>query len=142
MKLYLDISALLPYYRQEAHSEGVQRFLSRQREPLAISALTRVELASTLVRWVRSGELDEQAANRVESAFQEDLAGRRFRVHALDADTYDRALRWLLARRTSLRTLDALHLACAESAGAALVTLDEAFATAADHLGVATLRID
>jgi len=142
VSLYLDTSALLPYYRQEAHSEAVQRFLSRQREPLAISALSRVELASTLARWVRTGELDERGANRVESAFQEDLAARRFRIRALDAETYDRASRWLLARRTSLRTLDALHLACAESAGAALVTLDVAFAQAANQLGVATVRID
>lgn len=141
MSLYLDTSALLPYYRQEAHSDAVQRFLRRQREPLAISALTRLELASALARWVRTGELDEQGANRVESAFHEDLAAGRFRLRALDAEAYDRASRWLLARRTSLRTLDALHLACAEAAGAALVTLDEAFAQAAEHLGVATFRI-
>ena len=141
MSLYLDTSALLPYYRQEAHTDAVQRFLSRQREPIAISALTRVELASTLARWVRTGELDERSANRVESAFEEDVAARRFRLRALDADTYDRAARWLLARRTSLRTLDALHLACAEAAGAALVTLDVAFARAADHLGVATVQL-
>lgn len=120
----------------------MQRFLSRQREPIAINALTRVELASTLARWVRTGELDERSANRVESALEEDVAARRFRLRALDTDTYDRATRWLLARRTSLRTVDALHLACAEAAGAALVTLDATFAQAADHLGVATVRLD
>lgn len=141
MKLYLDTSALLPYYRSEARSEAVQRFLAGRDRPLLVSPLTRVEAASALSRWVRTGELDETQANRVESAFHEDLASHRFRVLAMDAEIYERATHWLLARRTTLRTLDALHLACAESAGAALVTLDDAFAGAAEHLGVATVRI-
>jgi predicted nucleic acid-binding protein len=140
--LYLDTSALLPYYRAEAHSAAVQRFFARQREPLGISPLTRVELASALSRWVRTAELAERDANRVENAFHEDLAARRFRVHAIPAEAYERAVHWLLARRTGLRTLDALHLACAEAAGASLVTLDDAFAGAARALGVTTVRID
>jgi predicted nucleic acid-binding protein len=53
--LYFDTSALLPYYRQEQASEQVQALLSVQRQPVLISHLTEVEVASALARWVRTG---------------------------------------------------------------------------------------
>jgi len=139
--LYLDTSALLPYYRAEAYSGAVERFLGRQTEPLTISPLTRVEVASALARWVRHGELDEQAANRVKNAFHEDIASHRLEIRAIRAQAYERATEWLLARRTALRSLDALHLACAEQAGAALVTFDDTFAEAAESLGVTAIHL-
>jgi predicted nucleic acid-binding protein len=49
------------------------------------------------------------------------------------------ARRWLLARTTALRTLDALHLASAAAEGATLVTFDVALAEAAEALGVPSL---
>lgn len=136
--VYLDTSALLPYYRSEPSSDAVQAFLLGRTGTVVISALTRTEVASTLARWVRAGELDEAAANRVESAFHADLGAGRFRIAPLPPERFDRAIHWLLARTTSLRTLDALHLACAEAGDTTLVTLDAAFATAARHLGIAT----
>jgi predicted nucleic acid-binding protein len=140
MSYYLDTSALLPYYRAEAHSEAAEAFLRSRTEPVSISALTRVEVASALARWVRAGEIDERQANRVDAAFHEDLAAGRFRLHAIEPGRYERATHWLLARSTSLRTIDALHLACAEAEGAVLVTLDRQLADAADYLGIATLQ--
>lgn len=131
MNLYLDTSALLPYYPSDADSDAVQRSLAGQGQPLTSRPLTRVEMASALSRRVRTGELDAHGANRIESAFHEDAASRRLRVHPIDAEVYGRAVHWLLARRTSLRTLVSLHLACAEAAEAALVTLDDAFERAA-----------
>ena len=41
-------------------------------------------------------------------------------------------------RRTSLRTLDALHLACAEANEAPLLTLDQALLASAEFFGIAT----
>lgn len=46
--VYFDTSALLPYYRQEAHSGAVQRLLMDQTEPVLVNDLTRVEFASAL----------------------------------------------------------------------------------------------
>lgn len=135
--LYADTSAILPFYRAESGSEAVERLFLSQAEPVLISDLTRVEFASALARWVRMDELTESQANRIESAFHDDCHEGRFRVVALEAAMFDRAMHWLLTRRTGLRTLDALHLACAEASGGPLLTLDQALRSAAEFLGVA-----
>lgn len=138
--LYLDTSALLPYYRQEAGSEAVQSLLSHQEHPVLISQLTEVEVASALARWVRTGELSEPQANRMESAFLEDVSVGRFVVCRIETSHYQRAGHWLLARKTALRTLDTLHLACAEAHHAVLITQDEALMKAALHFGLRAQR--
>ena len=134
--LYLDTSALLPYYRPEASSSAIQDLLQAQTEPVLISDLTTVEFASALARWVRMGELTEPQANRVESTFHEDRSLGRFRIQTLGSGHYERAYQWLTTRKTALRTLDALHLACAEGSDAMLATLDQAMAEAAAFFGL------
>lgn len=136
MNVYLDTSALLPYYRQEAASERVEAFLRAQDRPVLISRLTELEVASALARWVRTEELQEPQANRVESAFYEDIGAGRFRLLTLTSDHFKRANHWLLARKTALRTLDALHLAIAEANNATLVSLDRALLDAAAWFGI------
>lgn len=139
--LYLDTSAVLPYYRDEAHSEAVQELLLHSGEPIAISELTRVEFASALARWVRMGELEEAHIQRVQRAFDEDVAADRYLVRAILSEHMELARGWLLARTTTLRTLDALHLACAAHEDAELVTFDDGMAAAADTLGIRTRRL-
>lgn len=138
--LYFDTSALLPYYRQEASSEAVQSLLTRQEYPVLISRLTEVEVASALARWVRTEELSEPQANRIESAFLEDMNAGRFVNCHIESSYYQRAGHWLLTRKTPLRTLDALHLACAEAHHAVLMTQDEALMKAALHFGLRAER--
>jgi uncharacterized protein len=138
--LYLDTSAVLPYYRQEARSDAVQELLLRQREPVLISDLTRLEFARALARWVRMGELLEPQAQRVERAFDDDVAAGRYTVRVLGPHDVERARRWLLQRTTRLRTLDALHLAGAAAVDAVFVTLDASLEGAATALGVPTFR--
>lgn len=142
MTLCLDTSALMPYYRQEASSDQVQDLLQRQTEPVLISQLTQVEFASALARWVRVAELSERQANRVEAAFYEDVEQGRYIVKALTPDHYIQASRWLLARKTSLRTLDALQLACSAAMDATLVCLDATLCQAARYLGVRVMGPD
>lgn len=132
----LDTSALLPYYREEPGSGAIQALMSAQRHPVTLSVLTRVEFASALARWVRQRELTGRQARQVEDAFEEDLAVGRFSIRAIGDHQFDRAFRWLMSRRTSLRTLDSLHLASAESFGLPLVTLDRSLADAGRALGV------
>ena len=136
MRLYFDTSALLPYYRAEPASEAVQAVLSEQTQPVLISGLTTVEVASTFARWVRMGELTEAQANRIEGAFRDDIAEHRLLVRHLRQAHFERAYHWLLTRKTSLRTLDALHLACAEAHEAILVTYDGAMRQAAEFFGL------
>jgi uncharacterized protein len=134
--LYLDTSALMPYYRHEAASSRVQAMLVGQDKPVLISHLTAVEVASTLARWVRMNELTEPQANRIESAFRDDLHSGRFQICPIDAAHYRRASHWISTRKTALRTLDALHLACADSHQATLVSEDETLINAAQFFGI------
>lgn len=134
--LYLDTSAVLPYYRQEQASERVQHMLLAQNQPALISQLTEVEVASALARWVRMGELSEPQANRIESAFHDDVTHGRFLLCPVEGMHYRRARTWIGARKTSLRTLDALHIACAEHHQARLVSEDDALVQAAHFFGI------
>lgn len=140
MGLYLDTSALLPYYRSEPRSEAVERLLRAQHEPVVLGDLVRVEFASALARWVRTEELREAQAARLERAFDEDVAAGRFALRTLRPDHVALARRWLLARTTALRTLDALHLAAAAVDGDTIATFDATLAEAAEALGVQALR--
>lgn len=140
MGLYLDTSALLPFYRQERRSGAIEDLLRSQREPVVLCQLVRLEFASALARWVRTAELREPQAAKIERAFDEDLAAGRYAVHPLRNDHLALARRWLLARTTALRTLDALHLASAATEGATIVTFDAALTDAAQVLGVPSIR--
>lgn len=114
----------------------MQALLEGQTQPVLISHLTEVEVASALARWVRMGELTEPQANRIESAFHEDVSQGRFVRCPVEFTHYQRAIHWIGMRKTSLRTLDALHLACAEHHGAVLVSEDEALVNAATFFGL------
>ncbi|MBL3619313.1 MAG: type II toxin-antitoxin system VapC family toxin, partial [gamma proteobacterium endosymbiont of Lamellibrachia anaximandri] len=106
-RLYFDTSALLPLYRQEKLTAQVEQ-IQNEVTPV-ISALTEVEVASTLARWVRMGELTGEQAELLETTFSEDLRLDVFERVALEDRHYWQARHWLLGRKTALRTLDALH---------------------------------
>ena len=134
---YLDTSALLPYYREEEISPAIQDFLLSLRFPVCISDLTAVEFASALSRWVRMKEITEAQANLVENAFAEDTRSGLFRRLSITTKHYLQAQKWIFSRKTALRTLDALHLACCLMAEVEMVTCDEVLSYSADALGVA-----
>ena len=133
---YLDTSALLPYYREEKASPAIQDFLSSLIIPVGISDLTGVEFASALSRWIRMKEITEAQAGLVENAFAEDARSGLFRRLSITTKHYRQAQKWISSRKTALRTLDALHLACSFEAGIEIVTCDEVLAGSADVLGV------
>lgn len=133
---YFDTSALVPYYRPEPLSAACEALLLNSAEGVLVSDLTGVEFASVLARLVRTGELFDDDARRVHAAFSQDLSNGAFLPAKLSAGDSQRARDWLLLRTTGLRTLDALHLACAAGAKAELVTADGLMAKAASILAV------
>jgi predicted nucleic acid-binding protein len=133
---YLDTSALLPYYREEKTSLSIQNFLSSLRVPVGISDLTGLEFTSAISRWIRMNEITEALASLVENAFAEDTRSGLFRRLSITTKHYRQAQKWISSRKTAIRTLDALHLACCFGAGMKIVTCDEVLATSADVLGV------
>lgn len=132
-RAYFDTSAILPLYRTEPATAQAEKALARWSG--VVSALTEVEVVSALARWVRMGELTEDQAHGVETAFADDLLQGEFERTEPGLQHYWRAREWLSQRSTALRTLDALHLACAAETGLAMITADQTLATAAKALG-------
>jgi uncharacterized protein len=128
MSLYVDTSALLERYIDEDESAACERVLVT--DPSWVTARhTRVEVLRNLGRLLRGPE-----RARVRNTFRADWS--RMLVVELDATTCDRA--GDLAETLQVRTLDALHLAAAERAGAGalpFLTYDVRQAQAARSLG-------
>ena len=130
---YFDTSLIAPLYRPESLT-AVAEELQQQYRPV-ISWLTEVELASTLARWVRMGELTQAQAADIDRVFSEDLRFGAFECVELGERQYWQARNWLQRRDTSLRTLDALHLAAAAEQGWPILTADRQLHNAAQALG-------
>jgi len=138
---YIDTSVLVAYYCPEAMSEQVQSFLGEQLKP-AVSDLTEVELFSAVARKVRMGDLNQLDGNRILSKFLSHLNGGLFTVIPIESQHWRIARGWIGLFNTSLRTLDALHLAVASAGDFTMVTSDRRLLQAADALGVTVCRLD
>jgi uncharacterized protein len=137
---YIDTSVLAAYYCPELLSEKAQSFLTEQVK-LAVSELTTVEMFSAVARKVRMGELSPSDGNRILSIFTSHVDGGLFDVISLEPQHWRIARGWLGLFNTSLKTLDALHLAIASAGGLTLVSSDRHLLQAADSLGVVVHRI-
>ncbi len=136
---YIDTSALLPYYREESMSQQVENLLSSLRPPLLISNLTKVEFTSAVARWVRMGELSDIHANLLENTFNKDLNSGLFMCYQITPSHFSQAEKWLSSRKTSLRTLDALHLACCWDYTDKLITCDTIMHRSATIFGIESI---
>lgn len=128
--IYLDTSALVKLIQHEQESEALADWLDERHELRWVtSVLTEVELPRALIR---TGQFDGIAAVPA-------LLGR------LDRFEIDRVVRDTAAayQDSSLRSLDAIHLATASVAATvaaltAVVTYDNRLAASAAELGLAT----
>lgn len=126
---YVDSSALLKRYVLEPDSDVAERLLQADSEWVT-AAHTEVEVRRNLARRLTEPALLQQAR----SAFAEDW--HSMYVVALDSRTCGIAAD--LAEATGARSLDALHLAAAQRAGAPalrLVAFDNRLAQTARSLG-------
>jgi len=141
---YLDTSALVKRYLPEAGSGWVNSLVSSN--PVAVSLLAAVELASALARRTREGDLTPEQRDTVFRSFLADA--RDYVILAVTQGITEDAATMLLTSPPSvaLRTLDALHLAAARVAFAqarrrgleigAFVTADRALAQAVAWAGL------
>ena len=132
MSLYVDSSALLKRYVEEADSDAADSIL-RSDPSLLTGRHTIVEVRRNLARL-----LDERDAAAARAAFLQDLEA--LSIVELDAATCETAAS--VAELTGARTLDALHLAAAQRVGGAavpFVTFDLRQAQAARSLGLTVL---
>ena len=73
---YLDTSALVKLYHQEAGTDQVEALFTQSENSLIISELAVVELCSTVARKVRTGEISEEAYEEVLKNFDDDCKWR------------------------------------------------------------------
>ncbi len=129
MSQYVDTSALLKRYVDEADSERAAELLESDTSWVT-GRHTWVEVVRNLARLLEGREL-----LRIESAFRRDWRG--IHVVELDRVTCERAAE--IARAEGVRTLDALHLSAAQRVGGAalpFVTFDARQARAARAIGL------
>ncbi|MDZ8067028.1 MAG: type II toxin-antitoxin system VapC family toxin [Nostoc sp. DedQUE08] len=138
--IYLDTSIIAPLYWTEALSDVVEQLLINETE-VGLSQLVEVELVSALSRRVRMREISQQDATAIVARFQADLESEFYTQIAMETVHYNLAREWISRFDTSLRTLDALHLAIAFQNNIRLVTADEALGTSAEVLGVEVLLL-
>jgi predicted nucleic acid-binding protein len=126
LKLYLDSSALVKLVQQESESGALRGFiLDHKPDTLVTSALARVEVVRAV--WGGGHRAIEQARRQLARLDQIVLGGALL----------DRAAG--LAPQVQLRSLDAIHLAAAQTVGddlRAIVTYDRRMADAAGALGL------
>lgn len=135
MRVYVDTSVLAAYYCPEPLSLAAERALRNLSSP-TISDLTLVEFASAISRKVREKTLPRESAARVMAQFEAHVENGYYEVLSLKTRDYRLAKSWLGQLNGTLRTLDALHLAVAETTGTSIVTADRRLASEARRLGV------
>jgi predicted nucleic acid-binding protein len=101
-----------------------------------ISELTLVELTSAVSRKMREKTLSREEGVRVLTQFETHLEEGYYRILPVRTRDYRVARSWLAQLNGTLRTLDALHLAVAESAGASTLTADRRLAGEAKAIGL------
>ncbi len=132
---YIDTSILVAYYCPERLSRVAQSAIRRATKP-AISTLSEVEFVSALAMKRRTKELNDSSARRILSLFRQHRADHVFQLVPIEAREFAAATDWLESFSTSLRALDALHLAAAFTSGLTLITADKGLAESAAVLGV------
>ena len=135
MRIYLDTSLVVAVYVPEKLTKAVLQLL---REPVKVfvSGLVEAEFYSALSRKLRMGELRTSQCRRIGGLFDRHIRETRYQRLTISNATFTTAVDFLRDFSTSLRTLDALHLACSFHTETALFTADATLSRAASHFEV------
>jgi len=132
---YVDTSVLAAYYCPEQLSILAERTLRRLPSPV-ISELTLVELTSAISRKIREQTLSREEGARILTQIETHVEEGYYHIMPVRPRDYRVARAWLGRLQGTLRTLDALHLAVAESDEASMLTADKRLAAEARSLGI------
>ncbi len=108
---YLDTSALVKLYHQEAGTDEVEKIFSTENASIIISEIAVVELYSALYRLSRMKEIPEDALKTSIESFEEDCK-YRFSINSVDPNAITKATEIIkkYGNKESIRTLDAIQL--------------------------------
>ncbi len=131
---YLDTSALLKRYVNEAQSAAFDAFVLARSFEFVLTPLSLTEVASALRRRLRMGDFSARYAALAGQQFQNDLTSGDWRMADFDPATFRNAATLISTLPVPVSTLDALHLA------SALRLEADGFATADRQLASAARR--
>ena len=134
--VYVDTSVLVPLFLNEPHSVSAADWYAREKSELIAAAWCIPEFASALGIKQRIGAIDARQAQDAWARFERMVAAD-LRLLPVEPADFHRAAELVLDAASALRAGDALHLACAEAAGAKrLATLDDAMSRNAQRLKI------
>jgi len=117
LNAYADASLLGSLYIADANSARASAKITRARLPLLVSSLSEVELTNALSLWVFRKRISVLEARSAFELFEKDVAEGVFLLRSVPANAYERARNIAQAQTPLLgtRSLDLLHVACAQS---------------------------
>ena len=134
--VYVDTSILVPLFLNEPYSLAVADWYAREKSELVAAAWCVPEFASALGIKQRTGAIDLQQAQGAWTRFERMVAAD-LRLLLVEPADFHRAAELVLDAASALRAGDALHLACAEAAGAKhMATLDDVLSRNARRLKI------
>jgi predicted nucleic acid-binding protein len=126
---------LAAYYCPEALSIKAEKAIASVESPV-ISPLVQVEFSSALSRKIREKSIRETDAKKIWTRFSLHRDQGLYDIREISMSHYSLAEKWLVTFKTTLRALDALHLAFSFETQLLLITGDKALAGNAELLGV------
>jgi predicted nucleic acid-binding protein len=139
--IYIDSSALVALIVNEPDSPAVSAWYATARSELVSAAWCVTEFGSALGLKQRTAQLDADQSEQAWGRFQR-LVANDLRLLPVEPMDFHRAALLTLDAASGIRAGDALHLACAERAGAkGIATLDAVMAKNAQRVKIKPLTL-
>lgn len=139
--VYVDTSVLVPLFLSEPHSAAAAAWYAKETAELVAAAWCIPEFASALGIKQRTGAIDAPQAKDAWARFER-MAAADLRLLPVEPVHFHRAAELVMDAASGLRAGDALHLACAEAAGAKhMATLDDVLGKNAQRLKIKPIAL-
>ncbi len=111
MNVFIDTSALIKYYYNEAGTEEITEIIDNEENNIFISEIAKIEFSCSLFRKFRNNEISDSNLELALSAFNESLTG--FTVEPVSNLILREAEQIIIknANKFAIRTLDSIHTA-------------------------------
>lgn len=139
---YVDTSAFIKRFLREARTDDMDALAESGVYDFAISSLVVTEFRSVLKRKHRLGALNAQFIGQATQQLHTEIAGGVLRFCAIEAAIFHLAGELISRLSSPLASLDALHLACAQTLKADfMVSADLQLLRACEEAGLKTLSM-
>ena len=118
---YVDTSAFVKRFVEESGTAEIEQFIADQQHTVMLSSLSMVEIKSVLKQKVISQEITPDAAKTIKELINLEIASQSIKFQTIDAATFERTGHLIEGLTMQLGSLDAIHLACAQTADCQLM---------------------